>query len=519
MVRAFARDVWAVPLRRCRLLSRQIPSSTHGTGVRRAPKQRATIFTRARILASRSADRANRSLPPASHGQSAGEDKAKAVYATTHITQGNARGNKGAVSLNHLSRASYLLRRCATRDLIGNRQHGCPDQIIPTIAEASRRVQRARQHIQPCADQTLLGLHGLSLALSRTSNRSDACMQAVEGLAAITGTSDVCIRLTDRRGNVTCIVPRSNAAPHMHTNDHLSAQAAARCHDITIPLIVSGEQIGTLTVVLRAMDGVAAHMPSLVHTTGGLVNAALDRIQSRNLLEQRATQLGLVISDLESFAYSVSHDLRAPLRVIEGFSSMLDRHLGENPGEDVRHLLSVIVDNTQRMDQLITDLLSFSRLGTIAIRRAAVDMNSLVASAWADVRAEWREPQVVFAQDDLPVAYGDQALIRQVWINLLSNAVKYSSKRPWPRIEVRGQRTSAECVYDVQDNGAGFSMAYVDRLFGVFQRLHADTEYPGTGIGLANVKRIVTRHGGRVWAESEEDRGATLSFSLPIRAV
>jgi PAS domain S-box-containing protein len=230
-------------------------------------------------------------------------------------------------------------------------------------------------------------------------------------------------------------------------------------------------------------------------------------------LETRAQQLEATNKELESFSYSVSHDLRSPLRAIDGFSRILEEdHTARLDDEGLR-LLAVVRSNTQRMAQLIDDLLTFSRLGRQAVVSLGVRMSALAREAWDQVCAEEGAPRLIMGS--LPDAIGDPVLLRQVWTNLLSNAVKYSGTRSEPVVEVSARSEDANVIYCVRDNGVGFDMRYSDKLFGVFQRLHSMDEFPGTGVGLAIVKRVITRHGGRVWAQSVLNEGAQFYFSLP----
>jgi len=239
--------------------------------------------------------------------------------------------------------------------------------------------------------------------------------------------------------------------------------------------------------------------------------AARDVAQTRATL---ADELEETNKELESFSYSVSHDLRAPLRAIIGFSRILEEDYGGNLDDEGRRLLSVIRESSQRMGELIDDLLELSRLGRKPLSTMAINMKRLADDVFKEIRADgWRSHRFVLGS--LPPVHGDATLVRQAWLNLLSNAAKFSSKREQPLIEVSGHENGAECVYCVRDNGAGFDMRYYDKLFGVFQRLHGADEFPGTGVGLAIVQRVVTRHGGRVWAEGKLGEGAAFYFSLP----
>ncbi len=241
-----------------------------------------------------------------------------------------------------------------------------------------------------------------------------------------------------------------------------------------------------------------------------LVNEQLEQ-----RVAQRTTELAAANRELEAFAYSVSHDLRAPLRAIDGFAQVLVEEKAAELDAEGRRMLGIVRQGAQRMAQLIDDLLAFSRLGRAEIKRLRVDMRGLVESVFAEVIADAapHRPEIVLGP--LPPAHADLALIRQVWTNLLTNAVKFSGRRERPRIEVSGWSAAGEVHFEVADNGAGFDPLFQGRLFEVFQRLHNANEFPGTGVGLALVQRIVTRHGGRVWARGEVDRGATFGFSLP----
>ncbi|WP_282271068.1 ATP-binding protein [Stenotrophomonas sp. PS02298] len=241
-------------------------------------------------------------------------------------------------------------------------------------------------------------------------------------------------------------------------------------------------------------------------------------------LEGKVEQMADVNRELEAFSYSVSHDLRAPLRHVAGFSDKLRRHLGEEGDSKTQHYLEVISNSAQLMAALIDDLLVYSRLGRGAMRLQRVDMQSLVADTRAlldsnlknEAGEDGKPREVEWKIGRLPVLIGDENMLRQVWLNLLGNAVKYTSARDKAVIEVNAkQLPDGSHQFSVSDNGAGFDMQYASKLFGVFQRLHKASEYPGTGIGLASVRRVLTRHGGRIWADAQVDQGATFSFVLP----
>ena len=231
----------------------------------------------------------------------------------------------------------------------------------------------------------------------------------------------------------------------------------------------------------------------------------------RTRAEQRTAELTAANRELDAFSYSVSHDLRAPLRAGDGFSRMIEEGYAGRLDDEGRRLLSVVRESSRRMGRLIDDLLDFSRIGRARLAKARVDMSALVR----EVCGELGDAPAGIELGAVPEGYGDRALLRQVWANLLQNAVKYSGKRTDAHIEVGGRSAGGEAVYWVRDNGVGFDMKYYDKLFGVFQRLHGANEFPGTGIGLAIVQRVVTRHGGRVWAEGRMGEGAVFYFALP----
>jgi PAS domain S-box-containing protein len=234
-------------------------------------------------------------------------------------------------------------------------------------------------------------------------------------------------------------------------------------------------------------------------------------------VRERTAQLESAIAELEAFSYSVSHDLRAPLRAINGYATILAEDHPQDIGADGLRCCDNIISSTRRMGTLIDDLLSFSRLGRSRLSREQIDMGALARSAFAEITTEGQRETVRFSVGALAPVTGDPTLLRQVWANLLTNALKFTAVAPAPAIDIDSTREDGQVIYSVRDNGAGFDMQHAGKLFQVFERLHGG-EYEGSGIGLAIVRRAVEAHDGRVWAEGEPGKGATFSFSLPVGA-
>ena len=247
------------------------------------------------------------------------------------------------------------------------------------------------------------------------------------------------------------------------------------------------------------------------------LQAARDQLEDR--VRRRTEELDVANRELEAFSYSVSHDLRAPLRHVVGFASLLEQRASGALDDRARGYVRTITEAARRMGHLIDDLLAFSRMGRASLIPEHVSLGLLTADAKTEVELDAAGREIVWTIQPLPMVFADPALLRQVLVNLLSNAVKYSGTRPVAHIEVAAtpQPDGSTLLY-VKDDGVGFDMQYAGKLFGVFQRLHRADEFSGTGIGLANVQRIVQRHGGRVWAEAEPDRGATFYVWLPAAA-
>jgi PAS domain S-box-containing protein len=238
--------------------------------------------------------------------------------------------------------------------------------------------------------------------------------------------------------------------------------------------------------------------------------------QLEQRVSERTSQLEAANKELEAFSYSVSHDLRTPLRAIDGFSHILLDDYTDKLDEEGKRLLNVVRDNTNRMGRLIDDMLMFSRTGRLEMTLSEIDMEKLAHEVLEELQSMVAaDTRLQVEIEHIPQAKGDRAMMRQVFVNLLSNAIKFSRNNATAKIHVGASVKDNETIYYVQDNGAGFDMQFADKLFGVFQRLHSASEFEGTGIGLAIVKRIVTRHGGRVWAEGKLNEGATIYFAFP----
>ena len=232
-------------------------------------------------------------------------------------------------------------------------------------------------------------------------------------------------------------------------------------------------------------------------------------------LEKRSGELESINKELEAFAYSVSHDLRAPIRHIAGFTELLQKNAGSVLDERSQRHATMILESAKRMGNLIDDLLAFSRIGRAEAHKTMVSLQQLVQEAQSEVAQETDGRNINWKIGKLPACYGDRSMLRLALINLISNAVKFTRTRPQAEIEIESTNHNPDqIVISIRDNGVGFDMKYVNKLFGVFQRLHAPEAFEGTGIGLATVQRIVHRHGGRVWAEGLVNGGATFYFSL-----
>ncbi len=283
-----------------------------------------------------------------------------------------------------------------------------------------------------------------------------------------------------------------------------------------------GHAIGTICVVDNKPRELTQRQLDLLKALANQVMKLLDlRKNNMNLayigkqLQERAKELQEANKELESFSYTVSHDLQSPLRSINGFSKFLLKNYSEKLDDEGKEFLQHINGGAVKMSNLVHDLLSFSKLGKVAMVKKEVDMNELVSEVIDEIRFQKGDVKAEISLESLQTATCDRSLMKQVWVNLISNAVKYSSKKENPVVEIGMTEVDNQPVYFVKDNGAGFDMKYcAEKLFGIFQRMHGTDEFEGTGVGLSTVQRIVSRHGGKIWADAKVDEGATFYFTL-----
>ncbi|MGD9223151.1 MAG: response regulator [Desulfobacteraceae bacterium] len=312
--------------------------------------------------------------------------------------------------------------------------------------------------------------------------------------------------------------PRSSGTPPDHVPIHRFLSA---------PSLIDGTLVGQVAVA-NADNDYTDRERKVIERLADLYAIAIQRRRSEEelqghreqlekLVKERTAELEASNKELEAFAYSVSHDLRAPLRHIDGFVELLQKRIDDTLDEQSRHYMEAISDSAQKMGLLIDDLLSFSRMGRQTMAFRQVDLRALVDDIIRELAPDAAGRSIDWRINDLPAVNGDTAMLRMVLANLIANAFKFTQPREKARIEIGSQPgQNAETVIFVRDNGVGFDMTYAHKLFGVFQRLHRTDEFEGTGIGLANVRRIITQHGGRTWAEGKIDQGAVFYFALPL---
>jgi light-regulated signal transduction histidine kinase (bacteriophytochrome) len=302
--------------------------------------------------------------------------------------------------------------------------------------------------------------------------------------------------------------------------DGFSALSLARekCPDVPFIFVTGAAEEEATTAALKsgATDFVLKEkLSALVPAMRRALVTAQERRRMQEQIARLKVELEAAKKELESFSYSISHDLRAPLRHVDGFVDLLQQSAGDKLDETNREYLRIISESAKHMARLLDALLSFSRVGRAPVRKTRLPLEPLVKSVLNDLRYDMEGRIIEWIIGPLPAVEGDLALLRQVLFNLLSNALKYTRHCDPARIQIGSRESPHEVVVFIRDNGIGFDMQFADKLFGVFQRLHGSPEFEGVGIGLANVRRIVQRHGGKTWAEANPGQGATFYFSLP----
>jgi signal transduction histidine kinase len=384
---------------------------------------------------------------------------------------------------------------------------------------------RKETRLQSEKEISALGQKARDLAVSVESARKDIRLQSETEIAA----------LGQKARDLAVSVENVREETLLHSETEIAA-LGQKARDLAVSvesvreetLLQSNTEIEALKLQARnlAVSVETSRLETLMEANR--VTRKLNEDLEKRVLE-RTGQLEAANKELEFFSYSVSHDLRAPLRAIDGFSRIVLEDFAGPLADEGKAYLKLVRDNTRQMGQLVDDLLSFSRLVRLGLAKQTVDPGKIVRLCLEEMQAEQKGRQLEIVIGDLPSCQADPTLLKQVWLNLLSNAIKYTRKRKAARIEI-GSRTEprpltdgqvfdssrhgTETVYFIKDNGAGFDMRYVSKLFGVFQRLHRTADYEGTGVGLAIVQRIINRHGGRVWGEAQVDQGATFSFTL-----
>jgi PAS domain S-box-containing protein len=307
------------------------------------------------------------------------------------------------------------------------------------------------------------------------------------------------------------IMPKRHVAAHYHGVDHYLHTGEGPVINKTIEITAIRKNQEEFPIELS----ISTVKTREGHFFIGFISDISERIQSQEQIKRTNQYLKNSVKELEAFTYSVSHDLRAPLRAIHGYMNLLMTNHASSLEENARSMMSAVMKNSKKMGQLIDDLLALSRLGRTELQKKKVNMYQIVKSVIEELeKSNPSSSKVKFTVHPLPEAHADQNLITQVYVNLISNAVKYSSQKEHPIVDVGSIQENGETVYYVKDNGSGFDMQFYDKLFGVFQRLHDAHEFEGNGVGLSIVKQIILRHDGRIWATSEIDKGATFYFTL-----
>jgi len=383
------------------------------------------------------------------------------------------------------------------------------EQLVNELAELRRRM--ARREKQDISDHKLSDDKIRRLATVVIDSNDAITIQDFEGrITAWNHGAELMYGYSEEEAlqkNIWLLTPPDKAEEQREFTRRLVAGEAITSFE-TQRVTKDGRILDVWLVITKLMDDAGKSI--------GIASTERDitaRKRKEEILKLNA-ELEAANKELEAFAFSVSHDLRAPLRAIDGFAKILVEDFPSQLGDEGKRLCSILSDNARKMGKLIDDLLAFSRLGRTVIQFSRIDMGTLANSILHELTTPESRARIDFQVESAPEAFGDPTLIRQVWMNLLSNAVKFTSKRERAVIKMRGELREDEIIYSVQDNGAGFDMKYIDKLFGVFQRLHSTREFEGTGVGLAIIQRIIHRHGGRVWAEGKVGEGAVFYFAL-----
>ena len=408
----------------------------------------------------------------------------------------------------------------------GSEQHRTTEELRSHAAETEAGVFRRAQQIQEVNNQ-------LRTELEARRRAEEALRDSEERFRAVAETATDAIVAADKRGHITYFNPGAERIFGYAARDvigrPLTLLMPQRFHDAHRQGLARFLTTGEACVVGRTVELVGQRKEgtefalelSLASWKArgdtfftGILRDITERKRAEQEIQQHSIALEAANKELDAFSYSIAHDLRAPLRAIDGFSRiLLEEHAPTLPTE-AQHYLNVVRRNSQRMGLLIDDLLAFSHLSRQPLNRQLVRPADLVRQCVDELRSEQQGRRVEIAIGDLPACQADPALLKQVWMNLMSNALKYTRKQEVAAIEVGSREQAGACVYFVKDNGVGFDMQYADKLFGVFQHLHRPEDYEGTGVGLAIVQRIIHRHGGRVWAEAAVNQGAAFYFTF-----
>lgn len=411
--------------------------------------------------------------------------------------------------MSPVTAANFILAGLALL-FLDNRHYVWPSQLMSSVAVLTSFLALAGylykvKSLYAIASYSSMALHTAILFLVLAF--SILLVRPGQGLMAVISSDSMGGMLARRLLPIAAIVPL--AAGYLRL---IGQQAGFYDTEFGLSLMVVFST--AILVILIGWNVVSLHRTDLERQQ---VTEEVRRLNEE--LEERVVErtgrLEAMNKELEAFSYSVSHDLRAPLRAIDGFSRIMLEDCADRLDDEGRRFLNIIRSNTQKMGLLIDDLLAFSRLGRQEIRRMDTDMEALVTSVVESLRATVPERVLQFDVKHLPPAYGDRSMLQQVFMNLLSNAIKYTRPKEKAVIEIGCWSEGDENTYYVKDNGVGFEMEYVNKLFGVFQRLHSEEEFEGTGVGLAIVQRVIHRHSGRVWAEGKLNEGATFYFTLP----